>query len=277
MPAVNRDNPEKKNCELNSSLKSQDGEVENEHFKDEDNKITGSRKVTFGRSSGLFAAEDLSIIEASTQGTESSETNKDRCHSGSSQFNGYDSGSWELLDNSDISEIPIAGFNKQNLLEMCNFCKISYGNNDDRLASKYQTRAELIKNGYAIIPFYYTNNNKTAGFVFVKDSEITIAYRGTQNLDDIIIDTRIAFTSGFLTEGAKIHSGFYNAFEDSRISLKKALTDCMTKQRSEVKDFKFNCTGHSMGGALANIAALYLKKTMCRTCLRCNFWFSKSF
>ncbi|NSM56941.1 hypothetical protein HET73_06320 [Wolbachia endosymbiont of Atemnus politus] len=73
----------------------------------------------------------------------------------------------------------IAGFSKQELLEMCNFCKISYGSNDQKLDSRFKTKAELINEGYGIIPFYYNERNRRrAGFVCTKDKEITIVYRG---------------------------------------------------------------------------------------------------
>lgn len=167
---------------------------------------------------------------------------------------------YEIIEVSDLYKIQIAGFSKQKLLEMCNFCKISYGNNDERLDSRYKTKAKLINEGYGIIPFYYKKNGTPAGFVFTKDKEITIAYRGTKDLDDVITDVSAAFTPEILPEGGKMHSGFYNAFCNSLPSLDKVLSDYIKKQGSEIKDFRINCTGHSMGAALATITALYLKK-----------------
>ncbi|MFP3016617.1 MAG: lipase family protein [Wolbachia sp.] len=167
---------------------------------------------------------------------------------------------YEIIEVSDLDKIQIAGFSKQELLEMCNFCKISYGNNDEKLDSRYKTKAELINESYGIIPFYYKKNGTPAGFVFTKDKEITIAYRGTKGLDDVMTDVSAAFTQEFLPEGGKMHSGFYNAFYDLLPSLDKVLSDYIEKQESEIKDFKINCTGHSMGAALATITALYLKK-----------------
>ncbi|MDR3131713.1 MAG: hypothetical protein LBU02_01275 [Rickettsiales bacterium] len=66
--------------------------------------------------------------------------------------------------------------------------------------------------------------------------------------------------SEFLPEGGKMHDGFHNAFYDSLPSLGKILDGYAEEQGSEIKDFKINCTGHSMGAALATITALYLKK-----------------
>ncbi len=68
-------------------------------------------------------------------------------------------------------------------------------------------------------------------------------------------------TSELLPEGGRIHRGFYNSFTDSWPNLYGILKSHAEKQGSEIKDFKFNLTGHSMGGAVAKIAALCLNKT----------------
>ncbi|MGL9682256.1 MAG: hypothetical protein ACR5K2_04870 [Wolbachia sp.] len=76
---------------------------------------------------------------------------------------------------------------------MCNFCKISYGSNDEKLDSKYKIEAELINEGYSIIPFCYNERNKKcAGFIFIKDKEITIVYCATKDFDDVMIDVSTA-------------------------------------------------------------------------------------
>ncbi|WP_395463067.1 lipase family protein [Wolbachia endosymbiont of Cantharis cryptica] len=193
-----------------------------------------------------------------------------------------------LPDQTGKSVVEIAGFNKEKLLEMSNFCKISYGDKDDKLGEKsykalvyktdeliedeedfvilenekmYKTRAELISEGYETIPFG-NSFEEDAGHVFIKDKEITIAYHGTRGLNDAITDVNALFTtSELLPEGGRIHRGFYNSFTDSWPNLYGILKSYAEKQESEIKDFKINLTGHSMGGAVAKIAALCLNKT----------------
>ncbi|WCR54517.1 MAG: hypothetical protein PG981_001539 [Wolbachia endosymbiont of Ctenocephalides orientis wCori] len=156
----------------------------------------------------------------------------------------------------------IAGFNKEKLLEMCTFSKMTYGNNDPKLsASGYKTIDEFINEGYNVIPFYYSSGRQ-AGFIFAKDGEMNITYRGTQGVGDVITDANVMFaTSEFLPEGGRMHCGFYRAFKDSWPSLYKGLKSYSNKQKAEIKDLKISLTGHSMGGALAKIAALCLNKT----------------
>ncbi|WP_341808488.1 lipase family protein [Wolbachia endosymbiont (group E) of Neria commutata] len=162
----------------------------------------------------------------------------------------------------DESVAEIAGFNREKLSEMCAFSKITYGSNDTQLSeAKYKTKAELINEGYSIIPFFYSDG-RHAGFVFTKGEEVTIAYRGTKDIYDLMADVNVTFatSSELLSEGGRMHSGFYNAFKDSWSSLYKILATHASEQTVEIQDFKFNLTGHSMGGAIAKIAALCLNK-----------------
>ncbi|UVW84268.1 lipase family protein [Wolbachia endosymbiont of Aedes albopictus] len=231
---------------------------------------------SLGSSTASLPSDNSSWIDLGTH-----ETTGGPCHSGGSGIEGEKESEisddrsqpenklqcssfgddYEIIEVSDLNGMRIAGFSKQELLELCNFCKIGCGNNDKKLDSRYKTKAELINEGYGIIPFYYNERNiRCAGFVFTKDKEITIAYRGTQDFDDVITDVSTALTSEILPEGGKMHNGFCNAFYDSLPSLSKILDSYAKEQGSEIKDFKINCTGHSMGAALATITALYLKK-----------------
>ncbi|APR97972.1 lipase family protein [Wolbachia endosymbiont of Folsomia candida] len=187
-----------------------------------------------------------------------------------------------LPDENEIHSLPycktgesvaeIAGFNKEKLLEMCTFSKMTYGNNDTKLSeSGYKPKAEFINEGYSIIPFYsekksYSEGKRLAGFVFTKGKEVTIAYRGTKYPDDVMIDLNAIFSLTRISpEGEKIyngrvHRGFHYGFQDSWPSLYKILATNANEQKVKIKDLKFNFTGHSMGGAIAKIAALYFNK-----------------
>lgn len=166
----------------------------------------------------------------------------------------------------------IAGFSQEKLLEIIDFVKIGYYVSDYNLNNKkfselekrsYKVPAKLKEEGYKIVQFDNVNDGKQyrhAGYVFIKDNEITIVYRGSRNLFDYITDIRIPLICApeLLPEGGKIHSGFYSLFKDSWESVYKILKGYANDQQLEIKDFKINLTGHSMGGAIATIAALFL-------------------
>ncbi|WP_264329307.1 lipase family protein [Wolbachia endosymbiont (group A) of Andrena hattorfiana] len=171
------------------------------------------------------------------------------------------------------NKTEIAGFSQEKLLEIINFVKVGYYVSDYNLNNKkfseleersYRVPAKLKEEGYKIIQFYNMRDNEQpyrhAGYVFIKDKEITIVYRGSRNLFDYITDIRIPliYAPELLPEGGKIHSGFYSLFKDSWGSVYEILRGYANDQKLEIKDFKINLAGHSMGGAIATIAALCL-------------------
>ncbi|MBC6686663.1 lipase family protein [Wolbachia pipientis] len=172
-----------------------------------------------------------------------------------------------------LNKTEIAGFSQEKLLEMTNFIKVGYYVGDYNLNNKkfseleersYRVPAKLKEEGYKIIQFYNMRDNEQpyrhAGYVFIKDKGITIVYRGSRNWFDYMKDAEMILTSSgeLLPEGGKIHSGFYSLFKDSWGSVYEILKGHANDQKLEIKDFKINLTGHSMGGAIATIAALCL-------------------
>lgn len=104
--------------------------------------------------------------------------------------------------------------------------------------------------------------NRDAGYVFIKDREVTIAYHGTRDGSDFKTDLYAYLTKlPFSPEGDSVHSGFYSLFKRSWPSVHKILKGYANDQGVKIKGLKINVTGHSMGGALASIAALCLNKT----------------
>ncbi|WP_353284012.1 lipase family protein [Wolbachia endosymbiont (group A) of Lypha dubia] len=201
----------------------------------------------------------------------------------------------ELNDASDLADLitgQIAEFDKEKLLEMCTLSKIAYGDGDRKLKKdEYETKRQFEEAGYQIIKFYdneliqdkYCSDsdykleqhnvgyaltgsnsyNRDVGYVFIKDKEVTIAYHGTRDLNDLKEDLRASLTKlSFLSGDNYIHSGFYSLFKRSWPSVHKILQGHANDKGLEgIKSLKINVTGHSMGGALATIAALCLDKT----------------
>ncbi|WP_250295595.1 TomO hydrophobic C-terminal domain-containing protein [Wolbachia endosymbiont of Oedothorax gibbosus] len=130
----------------------------------------------------------------------------------------------------------------------------------------YKTPAQLEKEGYKVVQFHGIIPGREVqhtGYVFIRGKEVTIAYRGTCNSYDFKKDVEIPLIRQYelLPKGGKIHLGFYSVFENSWESLYGILKGYANDQGLEIRDLKINLTGHSMGGAVANIAALCLSVT----------------
>ncbi|BDG75627.1 MULTISPECIES: lipase family protein [Wolbachia] len=200
----------------------------------------------------------------------------------------------ELKDASDLADLikgQIAEFDEEKLWKMCTFSKISYGDVDRKLEKgTYKTKRKFEEEGYQIIRFYdneliedkYCSDvdykleqhdvgyaltgknsyNRDAGYIFIKDNEVDIAYHGTRDLNDVKEDLRASLTKlPFLSGDNYVHSGFYSLFKRSWPSVHKILQGHANDKGLAIKDLKINVTGHSMGGALASITALCLNKT----------------
>lgn len=84
---------------------------------------------------------------------------------------------------------------------------------------------------------------------------VVVAFRGTQpaSLANWITDLNTAKLSNYDgIFGAKVHEGFYNAYSNLRPQLQTALQAL----RAKYPNYEFLVTGHSLGGALADLAAV---------------------
>lgn len=110
-------------------------------------------------------------------------------------------------------------------------------------------------------------NGQKEGFVSFAKSEtgkdrITLAFRGTQPLTDWLTNFNglvkdSAQTIG-LSEGS-VHRGFNQRYMASREAIYALVNDVLKENNVNVNDVEFVVTGHSLGAALATVAAVDIK------------------
>lgn len=113
---------------------------------------------------------------------------------------------------------------------------------------------------FVVSKVIYDKSNDIEGFVgyLPSDSSIYVVFRGTESLDNWLVDMD-SFKSSFDEWpdcNCHVHSGFYKAIN----AVKQDFVGEVTSLKQKFPSYAVKTTGHSLGAALAHLAALSLTK-----------------
>lgn len=175
----------------------------------------------------------------------------------------------EQLDKAGITQVPwqlVGNSTKEEIDFMCTVSQFAYHWNDKKAFDAYlreeenPTEEELKAQGYNI-QYVVDEESAMQCVVITKGDDIHIGFRGTLvNRQHIAKDLNATLvTAGFIPEG-RLHGGFYHGARSLIPKLSSVLDEHAKKQGKSLHDYNFNITGHSMGGAIGKITALYMNK-----------------
>jgi hypothetical protein len=129
----------------------------------------------------------------------------------------------------------------------------------------------LGENGYQIERFkgvyggLVSRTLEDAGFIAFKGNEVTISFHGTASWADRLTDIdALPTTANYLGITGKVHKGFLKAFQSSwentysESGIRQIILNYAKQTGQDPKYFRYKVTGHSLGGALARLAAIKL-------------------
>jgi hypothetical protein len=150
-------------------------------------------------------------------------------------------------------------YDKKLILRACTLSRLAY-------MSPEEMRLESLPVGVRDVPVYYdgirgSSKQRTCqAYTWrFEDSQMWVAFRGTTSFATLIGDARCDRTRFILPnhpdlDQVYIHAGFLEHFASVQGRLEHDLTD-MISARTRLSDVYF--VGHSLGGATAQVAALY--------------------
>ena len=153
-----------------------------------------------------------------------------------------------LLNEEDSNMFEELNLSKKEVLNAALISSKAYSDNDDSV-SLY-----INGDGVHFEKKQYFDVDGTEGVIYydVTDHILYVAFRGTSGIKDVSTDINI-LGKKFL--GTKAHRGFVEAFEDVQYILEDVIKTLLTSKFS-IK--KIIVSGHSLGGALAQLGYLYM-------------------
>ena len=145
------------------------------------------------------------------------------------------------------------------ILKIAYLCKLSYKSQDEVneiFDKNEQPYCDLIKNCKGKPLLYKSKNTNDCEVYCVKyDNNLFIIFRGTESLRDVLSDLNIVMEPLLVKGIAKlpyVHNGFLKQLDSVTNNLERTISEF---KRDEPSGSIILC-GHSLGGAIATIAAL---------------------
>ena len=140
----------------------------------------------------------------------------------------------------------VTAYDAQNALSLAQLSSLAY-------QEENQIYAQLEQGGYAQHFFFANKQTGTQGFIAANDQNVLLAFRGTEitKIKDLVTDAEIRLVPGPF---GQVHHGF-----------ETALSSVWDEVIAKITEFRHNqqaiwITGHSLGAALATLAAARLAK-----------------
>ncbi|MCE2991714.1 MAG: lipase family protein [Candidatus Jidaibacter sp.] len=177
----------------------------------------------------------------------------------------------ELNNIGHVNPLPlkdVCGYSKKEIKKMSAFAKVANakeptteeeGKKDKEYQDIYGDNLSSFKEDGYDVRFVEDKKLGTRAALLIRGDEVIISFRGTQNASNVASDLKTGLVTSSFMQG-RVHNGFYDVFQSLWPGIRKEIDEYTHKQGKRSEDLQFKFTGHSLGGAVAKIAAWFVHK-----------------
>ncbi|MDR6623983.1 lipase family protein [Caulobacter segnis] len=156
-----------------------------------------------------------------------------------------------------------AAYSDRTCALMASLCGVAYDNFEDQTGAGLDLMKVRLNSGAFKLVGVYDTPIGTQAYLATSDQMTVLAFRGTQDQRDWSVNLTARLTPLSTMVGAvRVHQGFLEAFQKVEAEIRADLDD----PRKTPVDKGLYITGHSLGGALAQIASAAFERDTLAAC-----------
>ena len=117
-----------------------------------------------------------------------------------------------------------------------------------RLAYQDEQTVKATVEGWGFEVFHFFDESDSEAFVAANTKMVLLSFRGTESPQDFVTDIKVRMEAG---PGGQVHRGFKDGLEEIWVQVRAKVAELQT----QYADAPLWITGHSLGAALATLAA----------------------
>ncbi|PHY18384.1 lipase family protein [Caulobacter sp. BP25] len=156
-----------------------------------------------------------------------------------------------------------AAYSDRTCALMASLCGVAYDNFEDQTGAALDLmRVRLRSGGFELVEVYDTPIGSQA-YLATSDQMTVLVFRGTEDRKDWAVNLEAGLTPlNTSVDAVRVHTGFLEAFQKIEPAIRRDLAD----PKKVPADKGLYITGHSLGGALAQIASAAFERDTLAAC-----------
>ncbi|KAK4924562.1 hypothetical protein LTR66_016451 [Elasticomyces elasticus] len=163
------------------------------------------------------------------------------------------------LEARSVSASQLTQFSLYEQYAAAAYCKDDNDNSAGAIICNSNVCPQVQTNGAtSVYEFSDLGATDATGFIAIDNPNklIVLSYRGSRSLLNFLGDVNFAFVETDICDGCQVHAGFFDSWTSSRDGVSQALAQA----HQQYPGYTLVTTGHSLGAAVATLAAADLRQ-----------------